>query len=148
MSFIFYGHFSNKKLKTFSIILILAIFNHQGKVLGASIEVGTSVIPNECGTLGSNNPLRLLDCSIFKISKGMCCMLTITKSTTIFEEGVSYNKESYETACIIMEKYNAAIIREATNDYKSLGDVLIECKQNYLSILYIYLLLFATLLLI
>ena len=139
MSFIFYRNFSNKKLKTFSIILILAILSNQGKVLGATIDVGTAVIPNECGTLGSNNPLRLLDCSIFKISKGMCCMLTITLSQTIEEEGVKSIKESYQTACIIMEKYTASIIRAATNDYKSLGgDVLIECKQNYLSFIYLY----------
>ena len=129
------------KLNFYSAILFLAILSYQGLILGANIEVGTAVISNECGSLGSNNPLRLLDCSVFKLSKGMCCMLTITISNTIEEEGVQSIEESYQTACIILEKYNADVVRQATNEYRRLGgDVLIECYENYLSISYIYLL--------
>ena len=142
MSFIF---FSNYKInKIFSVILLFyTIINHQGKVKGADITVGKSVITNECGTLGTNNPLRLLDCSIFKLSKGMCCMLTITLTEIYEEDGVQQIWETYKTACIVLEQYNAKVIKEATTEYKKLGgDVLIECNQNYLSVLYIYLLLF------
>ena len=145
MSFIFSSNI--KKNKIFSVILLFyTIINHLGKVEGADVTVGKSVITNECGTLGTNNPLRLLDCSIFKLSNGMCCMLTITLSETIEEDGVQSIQESYKTACIILEEYNAKIIRQATTEYKKLGgDVLIECNQNYLSIFYLYLLLFVIL---
>ena len=146
MSSIFHKHITKNKFNIFSILLFLTIFNKEGGVHCADITVGTSVIPNECSTLGSNNPLRLLDCSIFKLSKGQCCMLTITISTTIEEDGVQQIVETYQTACIILEKYDAAIVKQATNEYKKLGgDVLIECGQSYLSILYIYLILFSIL---
>ena len=145
MLFINYKRTSKNKLNIFSVILFfVALLNLQGEVLGADVTVGKSVITNECGTLGTNNPLRLLDCSIFKLSKGMCCMLTITLTETIEEDGVQSIQETYKTACIILEEYNAKIIRQATTEYKKLGgDVLIECNQNYISVLYIYLLLFA-----
>ena len=135
------------KNNIFLIILFLLLLYNEGRVLGADITPGTSVIANECGTLGSNNPLRLLDCSIFKLSKGMCCMLTITLSELVTDDdGVQSYEQSYKTACITVEKYDAAIIRQATNDFKKLGgDVLIECKQNYLSVLYIYFILFTIL---
>ena len=70
-------------------------------------------------------------------------MLTITLSETIEEDGVQSIQETYKTACIVLQQYNAKVIKEATTEYKKLGgDVLIECNQNYLSVLYIYLLLF------
>ena len=143
MVFIFYRNIK----KIFSVILLFfTIINNQGKVEGADISVGKAVITNECGTLGTNNPLRVLDCSIFKLTNKQCCMLTITLSETVEEDGIQSIQESYKTACIILEEYNAKIIRKATNDYKKLGgDVLIECNQNYLSILYLYLLLFVIL---
>ena len=145
MSIIFYGNIKTKNLNVFLIMLFFLLYN-EGGVLGADITPGTSVITNQCSTLGSNNPLRLLDCSIFKLSEGMCCMLTITLSEFVTDEdtGIQSYQESYKTACIILEKYDAAVIKKATNDYKKLGgDVLIECKQNYISVLYIYFILFA-----
>ena len=75
-------------------------------------------------------------------------MLTITLSEFVTDEdtGVQSYQESYKTACIVLEKYDAAAIRKATNDYKKLGgDVLIECGKYYLSVLYIYFILFALL---
>ena len=146
MPVIFYGNIKKKKFNIISILLFLAVLYNEGAILGADISVGTAVIANQCSSLGSNNPLRLLDCSIFKISKGMCCMLTITLSEFVTDEdtGIQSYQESYKTACIILEKYDAAVIKKATNDYKKLGgDVLIECKQNYISVLYIYFILFA-----
>ena len=139
-----YGNIKKRKLNIF--ILFLAILYNERGVHGADVSPGTAVIANQCSSLGSNNPLRLLDCSVFKLSKGMCCMLTITLSELYTDEdtGVQSYQESYKTACIVLEKYDAAVIRKATNDYKKLGgDVLIECGQNYLSILYIYFILFA-----
>ena len=57
-------------------------------------------------SLGKNNPLRLIDCSIFKLNKGMCCLLTIltitNKDQRADEEGVKYLEEVYDTSCIIL----------------------------------------------
>ena len=125
------NHFSNLIKKSFFVFLILIILN--AKIKTAAIKPGKSVVPNECGSLGQNNPLRLLDCSIFKLDKGMCCLLTITKTSTDEDDGVMSKEEYYETACIILQKINAQIINETTQEFKSLGgDVLIECSQLYI----------------
>ena len=146
MSTIFIQNSNKKNLNIFSILLMLAILCNERGVLGADITPGTSVITNQCSTLGSNNPLRLLDCSIFKLSKGMCCMMTVTTSETVEVDGVQSIEESYKTACIVLQKYDAETIRKLTNQYKKVvGDVLIECNQRYLSVTYIYLLLVAVL---
>ena len=90
-----------------------------------------------------NNPLRLIDCSIFKLDKGMCCLLTITKKVPkINEDNVKYFEEVYYTSCIILEKINAQIINSTTLQYKSKSygdDVLIECSQFFLnSFIYLF----------
>ena len=118
----------------FTFLIFLIILNFYGKVQNASYEIGKSVVPNQCSSLGENNPLRLLDCSIFQLEKGMCCLLTITKTKTdIDDDGVEGKVEYYETACIILEKIDAQIINQTTTQYKNLGgDVLIECSQIYI----------------
>ena len=122
------------KLKRYNLIpfIILIFLNSQGKVKLTSISVGTAIVPNECSSLGTNNPLRKLDCTIFELSEGMCCMLTITTTDEeLDDDGVSSLVEHYKTACIILPKINAKIINQTTLEYKYLGDVLIECSQNY-----------------
>ena len=110
-----------------------------GYVKSATVSPGQSVVDNQCSSLGKNNPLRLLDCSIFKLDKGMCCLLTITKTNKDFEDGVVSNEEYYQTACIVLEKINADIINSTTIQYKQLGgDVLIECSQKYIKKFFIY----------
>ena len=118
----------------FTFFIFLIILNFYGKVKNASYEIGKSVVPNQCSSLGQNNPLRLLDCSIFQLEKGMCCLLTITNTKTdIDDDGVEGKVEYYETACIILEKIDAQIINQTTTQYKNLGgDVLIECSQIYI----------------
>ena len=146
MSFEFNRCIIKDKLNIYPFLLFLLIL---GQVLGTDVDVGTSVVKNECSTLGSNNPLRLLDCSVFKLKKGMCCLLTITLTETIEQDGVQSIQESYKTACIILEKMDAQTRKAATNEYKKLGgDVLIECCEYYLHVLYIYLFLFVCLLFI
>ena len=116
---------------------ILIFFNKY--VNSATVSPSKSVVPNQCSSLGNNNPLRLLDCSIFKLEKGMCCLLTITKTSKDFEDGVVSNEEYYQTACIVLEKINADIINSTTIQYKQLGgDVLIECSQKYIKKFFIY----------
>ena len=117
----------------FSIFIFYNIIDFYGKVNMASVEIGKSVVPNQCSSLGTNNPLRLLDCSIFQLSKGMCCLLTITKTKKdIDDDGVESLVEYFETACIVLEKIDAQIINKTTIEYKNLGgDVLIECSQEY-----------------
>ena len=119
----------------FSTFIFFYIVDFYGKVNMASVEIGKSVVPNQCSTLGTNNPLRLLDCSIFQLSKGMCCLLTITKTKQdTDEDDVVSNVEYFETACIVLEKIDAQIINKTTIEYKNLGgDVLIECSHKYIN---------------
>ena len=96
----------------FIFFLILVIFlNNQHKVKLSSVTIGTAIVPNQCSTLGSNNPLRLLDCSIFQLPSGMCCLLTITTTDEeTDDDGVTSMVEHYKSACIILPKINAKII--------------------------------------
>ena len=125
----------------FESIIILTLIQYQGIILNATITVGKSVVPNECSSLGINNPLRLLDCSIFKLDKGLCCLLTITTidNETECEDELCSHEEIFKTACIVLPKKDSKIINETSMKYKSLGDVLIECSQNNIdnSIIYI-----------
>ena len=131
------------------ILIFLYILKFYGKINTASVEIGESVVPNECGSLGKNNPLQLLDCSIFKLEKGLCCLLTITKTKKEVEEGVTQNEEYYETACIILNKIDAKTINETSIEYKKFGgDVLIECSQLYIYKSFIYITLILSILLI
>ena len=117
----------------FAIIIFTCFF--YGKVNMAEVIVGKSVVANECGSLGQNNPLRLLDCSIFKLDKGMCCLLTITKTKKSEEEGVVQTEEYYETACIILERIDAQVINATSREYNYLiGDVLIKLSPLYLNV--------------
>ena len=126
----------------FIFILSLFLYNIDlyGKINAASVEIGKAVVSNQCSSWGENNPLRLLDCSIFQLSKGMCCLLTITKTKIdIDDDGVEAPVEYFETACIVLEKIDAQIINSTTIQYKNLGgDVLIECSHLYISKLFIY----------
>ena len=125
----------------FESIIILTLIRYQGIILNATITVGKSVVPNECSSLGINNPLRLLDCSIFKLDKGLCCLLTITTidNETECEDELCSHEEIFKTACTVLPKKDSKIINETSMKYKSLGDVLIECSQNNIdnSIIYI-----------
>ena len=124
----------------FILSLFLYIIDLYGKTNSASVEIGKAVVPNQCSSLGENNPLRLLDCSIFQLSKGMCRLLTITKTKIdIDDDGVESPVEYFETACIVLEKIDAQIINSTTIQYKNLGgDVLIECSQLYISNMFIF----------
>ena len=133
------------KNKIFLIFFIILIY-FKGNVNAADVEIGKSVVPNQCSSLGENNPLRLIDCSIFKLDKGMCCLLTITNNVEkTDEDGVQYFEEVYSTACIILQKIDAQVINSTTIEYKKYGDdVLIECSQLYIKTLkYIFYLIFA-----
>ena len=139
--------------QNFNFILKILIFQYilkfYGKINTASVEIGKSVVDNECSSLGQNNPLQLLDCSIFKLEKGLCCLLTITKTKKEVEEGVTQNEEYYETACIILNKIDAKTINETSIEYKKFGgDVLIECSQLYIYKSFIYIKLILIILLI
>ena len=138
-----YNNFHKNKI--FLIFFIILIY-FKGNVNAADVEIGKSVVPNQCSSLGENNPLRLIDCSIFKLDKGMCCLLTITNNVEkTDEDGVQYFEEVYSTACIILQKIDAQVINSTTIEYKKYGDdVLIECCQLYIKTLkYIFYLIFA-----
>ena len=46
--------------------------------VSAEPAFGKPIIPNECGSLGTNNPMIAKDCQTFKLTSGYCCYLTIT----------------------------------------------------------------------
>ena len=121
----------NNTLISFFIVTLL---NLQQEVKAASIAIGQAVVPNQCGTLGLNNPLRLKDCSVFKLSKGRCCLLTITiTEEETDDDGVTSMVENYKTACIVLDKIDAKVRNQTSQQYKYIGgDVLIECSQKYL----------------
>ena len=124
-------------------IIFLSLIEYKGKIYNATIPVGKAVVPNECSSLGTNNPLRLLDCSIFKLDKGLCCLLTITTidNETDCEDELCSHEEIFKTACIVLPKKDSKIINETSMKYKSLGDVLIECSQNNIDNSFIYIVL-------
>ena len=134
-----------KSKDKFNLLFFIIFFILIVLLNAASVEIGKAIVPNQCSSLGENNPLRLIDCSIFKLDKGMCCLLTITnKVQKIDEDNVKYLEEVYDTACIILEKIDAQVINSTTLQYKSYGDdVLIECSQFFLkSFIYLFYFLF------
>lgn len=102
---------------------------------------GTPIISNECGTLGTNNPIESKDCQTFKLTTGYCCYLTITV-TDYYENGTDYQVE--KTACIISPNNDPKQKAELISKFSYLnGDVLIECPSNELSIFKSYYMLFS-----
>ena len=116
----------------FNFIIFLTLIQYNGKIKNAIIEIGKSVVPNECSSLGTNNPLRLLDCSIFQLDKGLCCLLTISKTSDKCEDDDDETCEYAKTACIVLSKKDSKIINETSMKYKDKGQVLIECSHNYI----------------
>ena len=95
---------------------------------------GTPIIPNECGSLGSNNPMIAKDCQTFKLSSGYCCYLTITVTEKDPTTGNDIDVE--RTACIISPNNNPKKKAELINKFSYLnGDVLIECSTSIISIM-------------
>ena len=98
---------------------------------------GTPIIPNECGSLGSNNPMIAKDCQTFKLSSGYCCYLTITVTEKDPTTGNDIDVE--RTACIISPNNNPKKKAELINKFSYLnGDVLIECSTSIISIMNSY----------
>ena len=99
-------------------------------------EFGEPIIPNQCGSLGSNNPMIAKDCQTFKLSSGYCCFLTIT-FTQKKKKGDEIRVE--RTACIISPNNNPKKKAELIKKYDYLnGDVLIECSSNFISVFQSY----------
>ena len=102
---------------------------------------GKPIIPNQCGSLGQNNPMIAKDCQTFKLSTGYCCFLTITL-TEINEKGDEVNVE--KTACIVSPNNDPKKKAELIKKYDYLnGDVLIECPSTFISVLRSYYMLFS-----
>ena len=98
---------------------------------------GTPIIPNECGSLGSNNPMIAKDCQPFKLSSGYCCYLTIT--VTEKDPTTANDIDVERTACIISPNNNPKKKAELINKFSYLnGDVLIECSTSIISIMNSY----------
>ena len=114
----------------------LAIFSLFLTPINSEPAFGTPIIPNQCGSLGDNNPIIAKDCQTFKLSSGYCCFLTIT-FTQINEKGDEIRVE--RTACIISPNNNPKKKAELIKKYDYLnGDVLIECSSNFISVFQSY----------
>ncbi len=131
----------NKYIKyIFNYILFLYILDYQGKIKNATPHVGKSIVPNECSTLGQNNPLRLLDCSIFQYTDGYCCFLTITIQQNTMEcdeESICETEEVHETACLKLPETDSKTKNKRADEFKKLYQkgkvsVLIECSGTYI----------------
>lgn len=99
-------------------------------------DFGEPIIPNQCGSLGKNNPMIAKDCQTFKLASGYCCFLTITL-TQKNEKGENIGVE--KTACIISPNNNPKKKAELIKKYDYLnGDVLIECPSSFISVFQSY----------
>ena len=144
----------NKYIKyILNFFIFLNIIEYSGKIKNAAILIEQSVVPNQCSSLGKNNPLRLLDCSIFQLNKGLCCLLTITYTKNQSECDEDNDLCTYEeysrTACIILPEKDSKIINQTSEHYKNLlgqKNVLIECSQKYIYKYFILINIFAFLL--
>ena len=128
----------NKYIKyIFNYILFLCII---GKIKNATLHAGKSIVPNECSSLGQNNPLRILDCSIFQYSDGYCCFLTITIQQNTMEcdeESICATEEVSETACLKLSETDSKTKNKRADEFKKLYknqnvSVLIECSGTYI----------------
>ena len=117
------------KIKIILIILLLNL-----------ILSDTPVIPNECSSLGNNNPLNSMDCKIFKFenNKKWCCYFTVTNTTSFVDEDTMTTEyiKSKGTACVVL---NSITSKEKSEKLKEIqkkiaGDrMLIQCNCYYVN---------------
>ena len=122
-------------------VLLLSILNI---IKNTDIQVDMLAVPNECSSLGGNNPLIAKDCQVYEFTKKYCCMLSITYKHEDSDDEV-------KTSCIKLDSISNSAKTTRVNYYKELFsnysiDVLIECygrfitKNIYINILLILLL--------
>ncbi len=123
------------------LLLLLTILNI---INNADVDVDMLAVPNECSSLGGNNPLIAKDCQVYEFTKKYCCMLSITYKHEDSDDEV-------KTSCIKLDSISNSAKTTRVNYYKELFsnysiDVLIECygrfitKNIYINILLILLL--------
>lgn len=124
------------------LLLLLTILNI---INNTDVDVDMLAVPNECSSLGGNNPLIAKDCQVYEFTKKYCCMLTITFKNDDSDDLV-------KTACIKLDSISNSAKTTRVNYYKNDHfknesiDVLIECygrfitKNIYINILLILLL--------
>jgi len=127
-------------------IKILLLF-----LLLSLILCDSPVIPNECSSLGNNNPLNVMDCKIFTFpnNKKWCCYFTVTNTTSYIDEDNMTTEiiKTKGTACVVLDKISSAAKRKKLNVIRTQisGDrMLIQCGGCYykLNLILIYLFLF------
>ena len=123
------------------LLLLLTILNI---INNADVDVDMLAVPNECSSLGGNNPLIAKDCQVYEFTKKYCCMLSITYKHEDSDDEV-------KTSCIKLDSISNSAKTTRVNYYKELFsnysiDVLIECygrfitKNIYINLLLILLL--------
>ena len=102
------------------------------------ISCESPVIPNECSSLGNNNPLNVMDCKIFTFpnNKQWCCYFTVTNTTSYIDEDTMTTEyiKTKGTACVVLDKITSAAKREKLDiiRQKISGDrMLIQCGSFY-----------------
>ena len=108
------------------------------------ISCESPVIPNECSSLGNNNPLNVMDCKIFTFpnNKQWCCYFTVTNTTSFVDEDTMTTEfiKTKGTACVVLDKISSAAKREKLEVIRTQisGDrMLIQCGSFYLEMKFV-----------
>ena len=110
------------------LLLLLTILNI---INNADVNVDMLAVPNECSSLGGNNPLIAKDCQVYEFTKKYCCMLSITYKHEDSDDEV-------KTSCIKLDSISNSAKTDRVNYYKKVFsdyniDVLIECNGRFIT---------------
>lgn len=104
------------------------------------ILIGKPIVPNQCGPLGQNNPVKLNDCSIHSKKNANCCLLTTFEDKFIEDQdGEQFFQRLSETACIVLEKSDSKTItkvRKGFRDALDIPDLTLECCTGCIKFVY------------
>ena len=90
------------------LLLLLTILNI---INNADVNVDMLAVPNECSSLGGNNPLIAKDCQVYEFTKKYCCMLSITYKHEDSDDEV-------KTSCIKLDSISNSAKTDRVNYYK------------------------------
>jgi hypothetical protein len=110
-------------------IFILVLLATLNIINNTDVAVDMLAVPNECSSLGGNNPLIAKDCQVYEFTKKYCCMLTITYKSDDSDDVV-------KTSCIKLDSISNSAKSERVKFYKNNStniDVLIECYGNFIN---------------
>lgn len=117
-----------RKSLLISLILLINIKKILSEDSEEVLDTDLLAVPNECSSLGANNPLKARDCQVYEFTKKYCCMLTMTLQKDDEDDIV-------KTACIKLNSISNSAKSKRLKEYKdsfSGYDILIECYSSFL----------------